>query len=221
MDDTGTEPLHFVTIAVVQHIPTISDSVNSIGASGELSSGGILVDYQSYAHVVANLYDGQSVPLNYAWVDSHNNAASVASVRYGVTNTLPLQNLTDRHATIASLSNGPLYLDLGGILAVGTLLALILALLGNVIASWMSASSRLTNFAVLRALGGSRSQLARILMLEQGIIYSTALGLGILFGTVLAKLTLPTLIFTSVSTNGAGTTLSSGQFYIFQTRPAR
>jgi putative ABC transport system permease protein len=219
MDATGTEPVHFVTIAVVQHIPTISDSGNSIGANSGLSSGGVLVDYQSYAHVVANLYDGQSVPLNYAWVDSHKDAASVASVRYGVTNTLPLQNLYDRRATIASLSSTPLYLDLGGILAVGTTLALILALLGNVIASWMSASSRLTNFAVLRALGGSRSHLAGILSLEQSIIYTFALGLGMLFGVVLAKLSLPSLIFTSISTNAAGSTLSTGQFYIYQSVP--
>jgi putative ABC transport system permease protein len=219
MDISGFEPLHFVTIAIIQHIPTISDSADSLNTGSALTSGGILVNYQSFADVVANVYTGQSTPLNYAWVDAYNNASSVASVRYGLTNMLPLQGLNDRRATIASLSSEPLYLDLGGILAVGTLLALILALLGNVIASWMSASSRLTNFAVLRALGGSRRQLARILTLEQGIIYCAALGLGILFGAILAKLALPTLIFTSVSSNGSGTAISTGQFYIMQNVP--
>lgn len=225
-DSSGTSQLHFVAIAEVQHIPTVSDSLASTDSSNMLSSGGVLVDYQSYASVLARDYNGQLTPLNYVWIRSYDDAASVSSVRNGL-NGASLQTLYDRRAIIASLSSEPLSLALSSVLALGASLAILLTMLGNLLSSWLSASSRLTSFAVLRALGSSPRQLARVLTLEQTIIYATAFSLGILCGTILARLVLPTLIFTSVTTlpsatfvgTAPGGDLSSAQFYLLQNVP--
>lgn len=221
-DSYGTAPLRFVAVAEVQHIPTISDSLISTDSNTAISSGGVLVDYQSYASVLARDYNGQLTPLNYVWLRSYNDAASIASVRNALSSA-NLQTLYDRRAIIASLSGEPLSLTLSAALALGTSLAILLIILGNLIASWLNARSRLTGFAILRALGSAPRQLASLLTLEQTIIYATAFILGILCGAILAKLTLPTLIFTSVTTTstgtGTGSDLSSAQFYLLQNVP--
>src|SRR5882757_4670459 len=102
---------------------------------------------------------------------------------------------------------------LTGILALGATTALLLAMVGNLIASWLSARHRLTNFAILRALGASPGQVVSTLSWEQGIIYATALGLGILFGLIFSVLVIPGLVFTSVAPSGVTSGISSSTFY--------
>ncbi|MEO7020737.1 MAG: FtsX-like permease family protein [Ktedonobacteraceae bacterium] len=48
----------------------------------------------------------------------------------------------------------------------------------------ISTANRLTNFAVLRALGMAPRQVAMILMWEQGVVYLVALLLGLGLGAV-------------------------------------
>lgn len=70
-----------------------------------------------------------------------------------------------------ALSNDPLYLDLIIILTIGAITALMLAVIGDLLTSWLSVRTRLTNFAVLRALGASPGQIASVLTWEQAIVY--------------------------------------------------
>ncbi len=66
------------------------------------------------------------------------------------------------------------------------------------ITSWLSMRLRLTNFALLRALGTSVQQIASVLLWEQGLIYLTALLLGLLFGLLLSVTFVPILLFSNV-----------------------
>jgi len=87
-------------------------------------------------------------------------------------------------------------------------------LLGTLIASWLSVRSRLTNFVVLRALGSPPGQIARVLLWEQGVVYTTAIVLGMLFGAVLIAAIVPALVFVGAPNHGAA--ISSGEFYVIQ-----
>jgi putative ABC transport system permease protein len=185
-------------------------------------NGGILVDYQSLASVYGNDFKSSSasLPLNAVWLRTRDEARSLASVRASLTKgVLQLNPLYDRRATAESLYHDPLYLDLIGILTLGAATALLLAIVGNLIASWLSAQRRLVNFAVLRALGAASPQIASTLAWEQSIIYSTAILLGILFGAVFSALVVPRLIFTSVGSSSAFSDLTSNQFYVMQSVP--
>ena len=84
------------------------------------------------------------------------------------------------------------------------------------LAAWLSARTRRVNFAVLRALGASPSQIASVLTWEQGIVYSAALLLGLLFGAVLSLTIVPTLVFTSTPFSGTLNQLSAIQFLDLQ-----
>ena len=127
---------------------------------------------------------------------------------------MQLQNTVDRRAIEDVLAHDPQAITLLGVLGIGGAAALLLALLGNLVTSWFSARSRLTRFAILRALGTDRAQVARVLSWEQGIIYAVAFLLGIGFGTLLSLLVVPALVFTGFYSGSA-----SGNFYISQSVP--
>jgi putative ABC transport system permease protein len=210
--------VRFVAIAEVQHIPTVNDLSASTTSSSSVPNGGILVDFQSLASVYGYDFKASSanLPLNAVWLRTRDDAASLSSVRASLTKgLLQLTPLYDRRATIESLYHDPLYLDLIGILTLGAATALLLALVGNMIATWLSAQSRLVNFAVLRAVGAASPQIASTLMWEQSIIYSTAILLGILLGAIFSALVLPRLILTNV----ASSDLTNNQFYVMQGAP--
>ena len=203
----STTAVQFVVLAVVEHIPTPGDS----------SIPGVLTDYRTFATVYTHHFTVASalaVPLNYVWLRTKVDAASVANVRKAV-NTLPtiqeiqqgalsdqadlrLDPLYDRQAMLTTLEHQPLYLTLVGVLALGASTTLLLALLSTLITALLNAQSRLTHFAVLRALGATPRQLASVLTWEYGIVYAVVALLGIACGTLLSSLVLPTLTFTTI-----------------------
>ncbi len=214
--DTTDGTLTFVAMAKVAHIPTVNDSTDPEDSNDSPLPSGIVVDYQSYTTVFQQVIK-QTLPANYVWLRTSNDASVIANVRNALTKNDPQVNpLLDRRALVDSLNSDPLTLDLIGELALGASTALLLALLGNLLASWLSARNRLTNFAILRALGTSPAQVASVLTWEQGIIYITALVLGVLFGTLLSFITIPALVFSSVPTNGPTSGTNNGEFYALQ-----
>ncbi len=213
---TNDGTLTFVAMARVSHIPTVNDSTEPGDSNGSPLPSGIVVDYKSYAVIYKHVI-GQPLPVNYVWLRTSDDSATIANVRSALTKNDPQVNpLLDRRALIDDLNSDPLTLDLIGELALGASTALLLALLGNLLASWLSARNRLTNFAVLRALGTSPRQVANVLTWEQGIIYITALLLGIIFGGLLAFTAIPALVFTSVPTSGPTSGTNNGEFYALQ-----
>ena len=101
----------------------------------------------------------------------------------------------------------------------GVLTALFLALLGCLIASWMNMRTRMTGFMALRALGATPRQVTATLAWEQGIIYTSALLLGILVGSLLATLSLPSLILASVLPSQITNDTGSADVYAAQFIP--
>jgi putative ABC transport system permease protein len=205
----------FVAIAEVQHIPTVNDSLDAPGTSDYTPPGGILVDYQKLA---ALYQDNTQNPLspNYVWLHTNDNPTMLANVRAALTTgPLQLSTLNDRRAMIADLQRDPLYVNLITVLQLGVIATIPLAVVGNLIASWLNARSRLTSFVILRALGSAPRQIARVLIWEQGIVYAAAILLGVLFGGVLIATVIPSLVFIGVPP-GTGQAISSGEFFTIQ-----
>ncbi|HLV98220.1 MAG TPA: FtsX-like permease family protein [Ktedonobacterales bacterium] len=204
----------FTALAEIEHIPTVNDSLVSGSSSDFTPPGGILTDYQSLISVF-NASSGDFLTANYVWLRTSDDPALLAKTRADLTKgPLALSTLNDRRANLNALEQDPLYLALLDVLILGTITTILLALIGNLIASWLSARARLINFAVLRALGTAPSQLAGVLTWEQVVIYTTAIALGAVFGALLAATIVPALVFTGVTSYTADTT--SGLFYTLQ-----
>lgn len=207
----GTQ-IPFLALAEVQHIPTMIST-----EGGSLSSQGILVDDQSFATVFTKTTN-QPPTINYVWLRTRTDQNSLNSVRAALAQRVPDTNsgslaIYDRQAFITTLQQDPLTLNLTGVLTIGALTPLILALLGSLLLSWMSVRSRLLSFAVLRALGSSPGQLVGVLSWEQSIVYMLMLILGVLYGILLSAMVLPSLILTSIAmAGGSGSAISTQSF---------
>jgi len=215
--------LYFVAIAEVPHIPTITDDAQFNDTN---AVGGMLVDYQTFANVYANVFHNvdpdhsPSLPINYILLRTESDAASLMSVRNALSSgSLALNPLYDRREIMSSLLNDPLYFGLIIVLAFGATTALLLALIGNLIASWLSAHSRLLNFSVLRALGMPPFSIMGVLIWEQGIIYIIGMMLGIIFGAVLSAWVVPTLVFTDIAFNSPTSDIAGNALYLAQSVP--
>jgi hypothetical protein len=210
-DEANTQ---FLAVAEVLHLPTVEDALDTPDAESSPAHGGILVDYRAYDAYYAAAQKANSLPLNYIWLRTRDDQASLASVRGALTaGPLQLTSLLDRRAFTQQMQQDPLNLTLLGVLQLGTVTALLLTLLGTLIASWLYVLSRLKQLIVLRALGATSEQIARVLLWEQGLIYTTALVLGLAFGALLSAVSAPSLSFLGLPNGGDS---SSTEFYILQ-----
>jgi ABC-type antimicrobial peptide transport system permease subunit len=71
----------------------------------------------------------------------------------------------------------------------------------------------------MRALGSTPRQIAGVIGLEQGIIYTTAIILGIIFGLLFSLIVLPTFIFTTIVASASQGQVTTGEFYVVQNVP--
>ena len=200
----------------VQHIPTVNDSLATSGTDTYVTPGGIIVDYNAFAGVTRGLlHDPRAVAANYIWLRTSDDAAALKRLRLTFSDgDLQLLALSDRRALIDQMQRDPFYVAINGILLLGTVTALLLALVGALVVSWLNARSRLTNFALLRALGSAPRQIASVFAWEQGIVYSVASILGLLFGALLVLTGVTGLVFTNPIAENS--TISDGEFYVIQ-----
>lgn len=205
----------FLPVAEVTHLPGVADSLDAGSISDTAVPGGMLIDYPSLVSVFPLTTVTATLPVNAVWLRTSDDPAALAKIRATLTSgPLALNPLLDRRASLHALEQDPLYLALLDVLILGTATTLLLALLGDLLASWLSARTRLLHFAVLRALGTTPGQLASVLTWEQGIVYATAIVLGAAFGAVLAGTMVPALVFTGAPNDASAQSL--GSFYNLQ-----
>lgn len=219
--------LQYYVVGIVPSIPTVNSRLVT-GVKGTPTPGGVLVDYTTFNTTYTREVRSEKLndalkktnpfftidppALNSIWLHSGGDAVSLANIRIAITKpSTRLFNVADRWQMLANLSSDPFYLVLGGILSIGTIAALLLALVGDLLASWLNARTRLVNFAIMRALGSTPGEVTRVLMWEQIIIYATGLLLGVTFGLLLATSMIPALTFTDLNTN-----IDPDQFYALQ-----
>ncbi|MDQ6662710.1 MAG: hypothetical protein M3Z24_17330, partial [Chloroflexota bacterium] len=209
--DNFNNPLDCTVIDIVHRIPSILPN--------GINYGNVLVDYVTYAKLSAQI-NSTFIPTNQVWLHTRDDAKSITSVGKALNNiNLTLTDINDRRAITRNLNQDPLTTSLIMILLIGAITAMVLALVGNLIASWISVRSRMSSFVVLRALGTAPPQVARMITLEQSIIYITSFVLGTVFGFVLTVLAVPALVFTNVAISGLTSDLTSENFYSLQSVP--
>jgi ABC-type multidrug transport system fused ATPase/permease subunit len=215
--------LEYVVLGVLDRIPTIPQLVlPADGTQAPRVLGGVLVDYQTFvnayvgsfqAAVQARTLDIPVPPsLNRVWLHTQDDLASLENVRSTLVNPQwQVSDLVDRRALLVSLQTDPLVLALKGVLLLGSVTALLLALCGDLLAAWESARIRRKSFAALRALGTTPRQVAGIFLWEQSLVYLTGILLGCVLGIFLSVSVIPSLTLTDLNAN-----LSPEQFFALQ-----
>ena len=211
--DSSSATLYFVVGAVVAHFPTLGQtSVN----------GQVVINIADYTKAIlgpqgAGGYINYIGPNEY-WLRTTGSATQGASRARDLANpNLWVQTVIDRKAVEQAAINDPLVSGMTGLLLAGAAIAALLAVLGSIIQAAVSAQQRLTQFAILRTLGGRKPQLVRILLGQQLVVF----GFGLLAGTVLgAFLSTATLPFLQFSTSTVNTTAQQLPPYILSADPA-
>ncbi|GHO85673.1 FtsX-like permease family protein [Dictyobacter formicarum] len=170
--DSQFQHIRFVALARVNYLPHIPVTQT------QPFNYNMLVDYQAYSAVYAKNYGGAHLQPNYLWLKTRDDASSLSRVRQA------FPDLQDRRVLIERVLTEPLQVAIRGTLMLGLVVALILLLIGVGLTAWLSVKQRRMSFAVLRALGMTPVQIARILLWEQGVIYLFSLLLGLLIGWV-------------------------------------
>jgi ABC-type antimicrobial peptide transport system permease subunit len=106
----------------------------------------------------------------------------------------------DRVDRAESLKSDPVALGTIGSLSLGFIAAAVFAAVGFSVSAIVSARERITEFALLRAVGLSSRQLAAWLTLEHGLLVVISLVFGSFIGLLLAWLILPLISITQEAT---------------------
>ncbi|HMM43887.1 MAG TPA: FtsX-like permease family protein, partial [Thermomicrobiales bacterium] len=154
----------------------------------------VVVDLPTY-QTLAYLNSGLVLSVDEWWLDARDGtASSVASTLNDPPfSTWRLQSGVERTTT---LQTDPVALGIIGALSVGFVAAALFATVGFVVSAAVSAHERLTEFALLRALGLSPRQLSGWLSLENGLLVAMSVLGGTLLGLGLAWLVLPFVTLT-------------------------
>jgi hypothetical protein len=211
--DSSSATLYFVVGAIVAHFPTLGQtSVN----------GQVVINIADYAKSLqgpqgAGGYINYIGPNEY-WLRTTGSAAQDERRARDLANpNLWVQTVIDQKAVEQAAINDPLISGITGLLVAGAVIAALLAVLGSVIQAAVSAQQRLTQFAILRTLGGRKPQLVRILLGQQLVVFGFGLLAGTVLGAVLSTATLPFLQFTTSTLN---TTAQQLPPYVLSINPA-
>ena len=110
----------------------------------------------------------------------------------------PFETVTviDRAQQSSSLTSDPVARGTIGALSIGFVAAAVFAALGFAVSAAVSARERTTEFALLRALGLTPSQLVRWIACEQGVLAVLSLAFGTIVGVILTATALPLISLT-------------------------
>ncbi|MBA2265547.1 MAG: ABC transporter permease [Chloroflexi bacterium] len=127
------------------------------------------------------------------WLSVTDEAAAVVALD---ADPYSVETLTSRTGRTAELTDDPVALGVIGALAIGSIAALIVAIIGFVVSAVVSTRERLGEFALLRALGLSTAQLSAWLAFENAFLLAAGIVGGAGLGVLLSWLVLPFVTLT-------------------------
>jgi len=130
---------------------------------------------------------------NEVWLNTDRSPTAINRL-LTVTHTWPRQISSSVGVTPAITEGGdPLTIGIYGVVSVGFLIAVALALLGLIVYAYLSLQQRLSEVAIVRALGLSQGQVRSLVLFEQVFLLGAAILGGIIAGLSTTQLFLPYL----------------------------
>ncbi|MEV5434857.1 ABC transporter permease [Streptomyces sp. NPDC052682] len=184
-----------VPVRIVRSVRALPTT--STGGPGD--GGALLMDLRA-ANRVLEARSGAGVPPTEWWLrTAPGEAAAVAAALRARPDVEPSQVVV-RAEIAEELRDDPFGAGPEAAFAAAAVAAAALTAVGFAVSAAGSLRERAAEFAVLRALGASRRRLARVIVVEHGVLVGLALAVGALFGTVLARAVIPLILLTPQAT---------------------
>ena len=191
ISDIPFSTIPFTAGAIVHDFPTLYPN----GAPG----GFIVLDLNDLESVItANAEPSALIGPNEFWLRTTSNATQHTALMHELdrqSNDLSINSLDSLRDDMRLAESNPTNGGMSGLLLIGAFTAVLLAVLGSLAQAVMSARQRTTQFAIFRTLGMANSQLTRLLLGEQTVVYLFGLLGGTLLGLILTTATWPYLTF--------------------------
>ncbi|WP_151481470.1 ABC transporter permease [Streptomyces albicerus] len=178
-------------VGSVRALPTTQDS-----GGGDASGGALLVDLRSVNRALDQGY-GESVTPTEWWLRTAPGAAARVAAELRERPDVGPSQVVVRDEVAEQLRDDPFGAGPEAAFAAASVVAAALAAVGFAVSTAGSVRARSAEFALLRALGAPRRQLARMVAAEQGVLVALALVVGVALGAVLTRAVIPLIVLTS------------------------
>ncbi|WP_405403305.1 FtsX-like permease family protein [Streptomyces sp. NBC_01104] len=193
------ETVRVKIVRTVHRLPTTGPGSGSSPASAETQrardGGALLLDLRSLSQVFAGRPNARLTATEWWLTPEQGRTAEVAAALRKQPDTDPVQ-VRVRDEIAEDLVSDPLGAGPQSALLGVAVIAAALAAVGFAVAAVGSHRERSAEFAVLRALGTPRRQLARMTAAEQGVLIAIALMVGALLGALLTRAVVPLIVLT-------------------------
>ncbi|CAL9445101.1 hypothetical protein SUDANB21_02326 [Streptomyces sp. enrichment culture] len=177
----------------VRALPT----TRSDGADDD--GGALLLDLASVNRAL-QAAGGEAVLPNEWWLATgRGDSARVAAALRQRPDSDP-SRVVVRDEVAEQLRDDPFGAGPGNAFTAAAFAAAALTAVGFAVSAAGSLRERSAEFGVLRALGASRRRLARVVLVEHGVLVGSALAVGVLLGAVLARAVIPLVMLTAEAT---------------------
>ncbi|WP_405799347.1 FtsX-like permease family protein [Streptomyces sp. NBC_01506] len=200
------ERLRVKIVRAVDQLPTTGPGALSARAASEAADGGrtgdgggLLVDLRTVNQVLAERRDASLAPTEWWLSAAPGRTPEIAETLRKRSDVDPAQVLV-RDETADELLSDPLGVGPQSALTAAAVAAAALAAVGFAVSAAGSQRERAAEFALLRALGTPRRQLARLIATEQGLLLTVALLIGLALGAVLTRAVVPLVVLTGQAT---------------------
>ncbi|GAA0613860.1 FtsX-like permease family protein [Streptomyces crystallinus] len=166
---------------------------------GARDGGALLLDLRAVNEVLAAETGNSLAPTEWWLTTAPGDAARAAAALRARPDIDPQQVLV-RAEVAEQLRDDPLGAGPQAALLAAAIVAAALAAVGFAVSAAGSLRERGAEFAVLRALGAPRRQLARLIAAEQGVLITLALLVGLALGEVLTRAVVPLIVLTGQAT---------------------
>ncbi|MDG9716788.1 FtsX-like permease family protein [Streptomyces sp. DH24] len=173
---------------------------------GAADGGALLVDLTAVNRVLEARY-GEGVPPTEWWLrTAPGETAQVAAALRARPDADPSRVLV-RDEIASQLRRDPFGAGPSAGFGAAAVAAAALTAVGFAVSAAGSLRERGAEFAVLRALGTSRRRLARVIVIEHGVLVGLGLLVGVVLGAALARAVVPLILLTSQATRPVPETL--------------
>ncbi|WP_225821393.1 FtsX-like permease family protein [Streptomyces naphthomycinicus] len=182
-------------VRAVRALPATADP----GRTGDRDGGAVLLDLRALNQVLQARYGESATPTEWWLATAPGGSARAAAAVRALPDVGPGEVVV-RDEIAAELRDDPFGTGPEAAFTAAAVVAAALAAVGFAVGAAGAQRARGAEFAVLRALGVPRRQLARTVAAEQAVLVGLALGVGLGLGTVLARAVLPLIVLTGEAT---------------------
>ncbi|MFD7326132.1 FtsX-like permease family protein [Streptomyces sp. NPDC059875] len=191
--------LNVTIVDTIRELPTTGAGAGTVSAGATAATpddgGALLVDLHAANQFLATYPTAPLPPTEWWLTTAPGRTDEVARTLRARPDADPAQVLV-RDEAAAELLGDPLGAGPNAALMAVAAAAAALAAVGFAVSAAGSTRERSAEFAVLRALGAPRRQLARLIAAEQGLLVGIGLLLGVALGTVLTRAVVPLIVLT-------------------------